>query len=65
MLQSKFNLDFWSVSYSIFSLCLASEAATIEYSLYPVLLVALASYQVQRRLNAPAMPCVQMHCPIL
>jgi hypothetical protein len=26
MVQSKFNLDFWFVSYSIFSLCLASMA---------------------------------------
>jgi hypothetical protein len=26
MVQSKFNLDFWFVSYSIFFLCLASVA---------------------------------------
>jgi hypothetical protein len=26
MVQSKFNLDFWFMSYNIFSLCLASEA---------------------------------------
>jgi hypothetical protein len=31
MLQSKFNLDFWFVSYSIFFLCLASGAVTAHY----------------------------------
>jgi hypothetical protein len=38
IVQSKFNLEFWFVSYSIFPLCLVSGAATIEYRVSTVLL---------------------------
>jgi hypothetical protein len=38
MVQSKFNLDFWFVSYNIFFLCLASGAATADYRVSTVLL---------------------------
>jgi hypothetical protein len=38
MVKSKFNLDFWFVSYNIFSFCLASGVRHIEYKVSTVLL---------------------------
>jgi hypothetical protein len=38
MVKSKFNLDFWFVSYNIFSFVYLVGAATIEYRVNTVLL---------------------------
>jgi hypothetical protein len=63
MVQSKFNLDFWFVSYSIFFLCLASGAATTHYrvrlsaliDLYIHPLYVLVSKILSSILNSPVL----------